>query len=209
MFIAITEPITTLTDYAITIVALILAGFLLRVGWLNQQTSVCLWGAAFGCVALAAALGGTCHGFIRILGEPLDKVLWQLMIYVLSLASLAMLAGTIFSSVAKRWRRWALLAAAAKTALLWISLIQQPHFDIAAADYSAAMTVVLILQLHSLADASAFWLIAGILVSGVAVVILSSGLTIPQMFSHTDLYHLVQLFGLGLLYQGAKQLEDQ
>jgi hypothetical protein len=208
----ITEPTTTLTDYAIAIVAFILTGFLLRVGWRRQQISVCLWAIAFGCVAIAAALGGTCHGFTLILGEPTSTNLWQIMIYTLSLASFAMLAGTFFSSVSKRWRPWALLAAMTKSAVVWISLIRLPEFEVVAIDYVAAMVIVLLLQFHALTDAStgaARWLVAGILISGVAVAILGSGLTVAQFFNHTDCYHLVQLFGLGLLYQGAKQLKDR
>lgn len=64
---ALTEPITTLTDYAIALVAFILAGSLGRISWQKQQYSIGLWAIAFACVALAAALGGTCHGFTQVL----------------------------------------------------------------------------------------------------------------------------------------------
>jgi hypothetical protein len=34
-------------------------------------------------------------------------------------------------------------------------------------------------------------------------------LTLAPAFNQNDLYHLVQLVGLGLLYQGARQLKDR
>lgn len=207
----ITEPTTTLTDYAIALISLTLAERLLRVGWQNQQISVCFWAVAFGFVTIAAALGGTCHGFVLMLEAALSKLLWQMMIYAISLASFCLLAGTIFSSISRRSQPWALLAVTTKSSLIWISLIQLPRFDTAALDYGSAMVIVLLLQLRTLAAAptrAATWLIAGILVSGLAIVVLISGFELSENFNHNDLYHLVQIIGLGLLYQGAKQLKD-
>lgn len=214
----ITEPTTTLTDYLIAVVASILAVFLLRLGWANRQISVGLWAVAFGCVAAAAALGGTCHGFVGWLGESLSDWLWQTMIYALSLASFTMLAGTIVGSVSPKRQRWLLLGTAVKSILVWIGLVQKPEFEIAAVDYLVSMAVVLVLQLYQLSASpllpssstqAAPWLIAGVLVSGLAIGFLGSGFTLSAFFNHNDLYHLVQLVGLGLLYQGAKQLKDQ
>lgn len=213
----LTEPTTALTDYLIAVVALILAGFLLRVGRLNQQVSVCWWAMAFGCVAVAAALGGTCHGFVLWLGKALSDRLWLMMIYALSFASFAMLMGTIVGSVSPPIRRWLWLGAIGKSMVVWIGLSYVLRFDIAAIDYLISMGIVLVLQLQqwpnpplsSSPSLAAPWLIAGILVSGMAIGILSSRFTLSAFFNHNDLYHLVQLVGLGLLYQGARQLKDQ
>lgn len=206
----ITEPTTTFTDYAIAVAAFIFAGSLLRIGGFNRQIAVRLWAAAFAWAAIAAALGGTCHGFALWLGG-LNSILWRLMLYALSLASLAMLAGTIFSSFSKKVRQWFLWAAIAKSAFTWAVLSHWPRFEVAAFDYGSAMVIVLVLQLRMLNQPTAHtaqWLIMGILVSGVAIGIQSSGFSISESFNHNDLYHLVQLIGLGLLYQGAKQLKD-
>lgn len=212
----ITEPTTMLTDYAIAGAAFILAGFLFRAGWRNQQTSVSLWAAAFLFVAVAAALGGTCHGFVVELGSALNGVLWRIMIYAISLASFSMLVGTIVSSVSQRMRGWFFIGAVTKLVLTWINLMRLPRFGIAAIDYLTAMIIVLALQLCVLAGSpqlsanrAASWLIAGILVSGLAIGVLASGFTLSKSFNHNDLYHLIQLAGLGLLYQGAKQLKDR
>ena len=201
-----TEPITTITDYALAGVAFIFAGFLLRVGWQKRQISVGCWGLAFGFVGLAAAIGGTCHGFFMLLGA-LGQNLWQAMIYSLSLASLLLLIGSVVGSLARPVRAWLLLAALIKSAYLWVSLLSQPDFKAVALDYAIALAIVLGLQLWRL-DSAACWLIAGILTSGLALLLLGCQLTAGVLTS-ADLYHLVQLVGLGLLYQGAKQLRDR
>lgn len=222
-----TEPTTTLTDYAIAVFGFIFAVFLLRVGW-RRQRSVCLWAIAFGFVAIAAGLGGTCHGFVRQLGIPLTSCLWDLMIYALSLASFALLTGTIFSTVPQPRQHWMLAATFTKSLLTWTSLLYQPSFTIAACDYGAAIAIALILHLRSLTQAAAptllvqqakrqrpemrradLWMIIGILISGLAIGVLSSQFTFALHFNQNDLYHLVQLVGLGALYQGAKQLQDR
>jgi hypothetical protein len=142
----ITEPTTMLTDYAIAGTAFILAGFLLRAGWRNRQFSVFLWAAAFLFVAITAALGGTCHGFVMELSFAWNMLLWQIMLYAVSLASFSMLAGTILSTVPQRMQRWFLVGAVTKLALTWIHLSNQPRFSIAAMDYLMAMVIVFGLQ---------------------------------------------------------------
>lgn len=208
----LSEPTTTLTDYAIAIVAAIFAVCLGRIGWSNQQLSVRLWAAAFAFVAIAAALGGTWHGFGVGLEAPLKQRLWQMMLYALSVASFTMLAGTIISAVSLPIQRWLLLGVVGKSLLIWIGLLRLPRFETAAIDYLAAMGVVLFLQLRSLSrlpTGAAPWLIGGTLVSGLALGLLKSGFTVSPSFNQNDLYHLVQLLGLGLLYQGARRLKDR
>jgi len=200
-----TEPITTITDYALAGVAFIFAGLLLGSGWQKQQVSVSCWGLAFGCVGLAAVLGGTCHGFFVQLGA-LGHDLWRVMIYSLSWASLMLLCGSIVGSLARPVCNWLLLAALTKSISLWISLGPQLDFTAVALDYMVSLGVVLLLQSWR-RSAAAVWLITGILTSGLALLLLHRQFTVAA-FKAADLYHLVQLVGLVLLYQGAKRLRD-
>lgn len=210
----ISEPTTTLTDYLLAVTAFIFAGLLLRQGY--SQKAICWWAAAFAWVGVAAALGGTCHGFVLWLGNIWNVRLWRVMVYALSFASVSMLIGTLYSCIPAKRRRFWLLVTLVKGIAIWTILLQIPQFSLAAADYASAMAIVLALQTRVLSTASsqtalraAVWMIAGILVSGLAIGILGSGLTLSAAFNHNDLYHLVQLGGLGLLYQGAKRLNDR
>lgn len=205
----ITEPITMLTDYAIAVEGFIFACSLFRKGSLQKRLAISLWSVAFGWVGLAAALGGTCHGFTFYLTDAIVKLLWYGMLYSLSFASFFMLAATVISTLPWRFQGWFLAGAAIKS---WIYLSQamiHHHFTYAIADYLSAMIVVLLLETgamyHKQNLKSAKWIVAGIMVSGIAISIQAVQLTIAA-FTPNDLYHLVQIVALYLLYRGASLL---
>jgi hypothetical protein len=205
----LTEPITTLTDYAITIEAIACSGILLRVGYFRQQVATQLWAAAFGCIAIAAGLGGTFHGSALLLDDGTRSNLWQLVLYALSAASSLMLAATIISSIAQQWQRGCLAIVGIKFLLSVVWALEHQDFSNAAVDYLAAMLVVLVLQgwmVYRQQTLSAQWIIAGIFVSFIATAVQLSQLVLA-VFNHNDLYHLVQMVALYLFYRGARSLK--
>jgi hypothetical protein len=74
----LSEPVTTLTDYALALASL---GFAIalrrRIGPRNRVSGWC-WFAAFLASAIAAAAGGTFHGFATELGAGTLRRLWNL-----------------------------------------------------------------------------------------------------------------------------------
>jgi hypothetical protein len=208
----ITEPTTLLTDYAIAVEACVLAVFLLRIGRVRQQLAPQLWAAAFSFVAAAAVLGGTCHGFMGLLELDLLQTLWRTLTYCLSFASFFMLAATVLSALPRRLRLWALLAVGLRSSVHLGWAINHTSFSAAVGDYLSAMLIVLILQIRIIdrdQNPSAIWIIAGILVSCLAIGIQASGFSLAKTFNHNDLYHLVQMGGLYLFYRGARLLKDR
>lgn len=78
-------------------------------------------------------------------------------------------------------------------------------------DYAPAMALVLLLEVVALARGrgrGAGWIILGILLSFAAAGIQRSELTFAANFNANDLYHLVQIGALVVLYFGARRLED-
>jgi hypothetical protein len=219
----ITEPVTTLTDYAIALESLVFSGILLRRGTAWQQRSIQLWGAAFAAVAVAAGLGGTCHGFVEVLGNSMAGGLWQGMVYALSGASLLMLLATIKSNLPHRWQGWAMAAVGLKSAigLGWIMhhYSADDGFSYGVADYLSSMLVVLLLAIGSFTHSvltpaavskstAAGWIVAGVLVSGVAIGLQNSGIRLAAWLNHNDLYHLVQMLALYLFFRGGCSLKE-
>jgi hypothetical protein len=205
----LTEPITTLTDYAIAIEAIVCSGMLAQAGYFRQQVAIQLWAAAFGCIAIAAGLGGTVHGSALLLDDVTRANLWQLVLYALSAASSLMLAATIVSSIADRWQRGCLAIVGIKFLLSVVWALEHQSFSDAAVDYLAAMLVVLVLQgwmIYRHQASSTQWIIAGIFVSFMATAIQLSQLVLA-VFNHNDLYHLVQMVTLYLFYRGARSLK--
>jgi hypothetical protein len=72
------------------------------------------------------------------------------------------------------------------------------------------MAAILVLQLLARLRwqaRSAPWIAAGILTSVAAAAIETAGVSPGGPFTHDDLYHLVQIGGVLLLYRGALRLE--
>ena len=92
---------------------------------------------------------------------------------------------------------------------LW--MVQHDAFKYVIYDYGPTMLAVIILQLVAFfreGAASAFWLISGILVSFAAAGIQLSGFTLHEHFNHNDLYHVIQMAAMVLIYRGAVLLQD-
>lgn len=203
----IAEPITTLTDYAIALEALVIALLLFHSGQMHRQPATQLWAVAFVFVAIGAVLGGTCHGFMESLGRELGWDLWRAMFYSLSLASFFMLCASVINTLPYRWRWAGLLGVGAKS-LIYLSCVSfQGYYGYVVVDYLSAMAIVLLLYLFTLYTKPALgavWIISAILVSGIAVMIQASQLTVANIFSASDLYHLVQMIGLYGFYRGVQ-----
>lgn len=208
----ITEPATTLTDYAIAVESLIFTVLLVRTEQSHLQRSRQLWAATFACVGLAAFLGGTCHGFVNTLGNDVVKVLWQVMLCSIGIASIFMISATVISTLPQRWHGWFLIGISVKTFLYLLWAIQYTHYGYAVADYLSAMLIVIFLEIRAIYKvinpSSAWWILAGICISGVAVGVQGSGLAIAHYLNHNDLYHLVQMIALYLFYRAAICLKD-
>ncbi|NJR64686.1 MAG: hypothetical protein HC772_04175 [Leptolyngbyaceae cyanobacterium CRU_2_3] len=182
----------------------------------HQPVAVQLWAAAFGCVAIAAVLGGTCHGFPQVLGEEAIGTLWQLLLYVLSFASCLMLSSSLKSSIPRRWQTWGWLLVGSKSFiyLSWMGTrpSTQDAFTYGVVDYLSAMLIVFVLEARAtlyLNTAGARWILLGILISAVAIALQTSGVKFAEYFNHNDLYHLVQMVAFYYFYQGATLTKDQ
>ena len=201
------EPITTLTDYAIALESLIFAGLLWQKP--DRHPAVQGWVVAFLGVAVAAALGGTWHAVPVDWPEPIIRLLWQGMVLALGLASFGMLAGSVLSTVPRRWQAVAMLAIFVKSLVYLSGATACKYFDCAIVDYFSAMLVVLVLHVRLLLQevASARWIVGGVLVSAIAIAVVASGFS-PGFLTHNDLYHLIQMVALYGFFRGVQQFRD-
>lgn len=207
----ISEPMTMLTDYLVTILAATLGIHLIIEGRARGMRSELLWGWAFMATALGALAGGTSHGFAVQLGEDGWTVAWKITVYAIGVASFLMLAGALVDALAGSWRRLLLVVGALKLAgyLWWMT--SHNDFRYVINDYGSTMAVVLVLQIwqwQARNAASAPWIVGGILVSSVGSYIQQSDFALHQHFNHNDIFHVIQLLALYLLYRGGRLLED-
>ena len=208
----ITEPMTLATDYLLGgWTAVLVVKLFLRFREARQQ-SVLWWAVALLATAFASFFGGTFHGFSNYLSELVLGVLWKATVYSIGVASLCLLVGSVVAFVSPPAQRWLQAAAAAKFLVYAVWMATHNDFRYVIYDYAPAMVLVLVLAglaLRSSNREAAGWLMAGIVVSFLAAGIQQSGFALHEHFNHNDLYHVVQMGAIYLLYRGAAELRDR
>ena len=208
----ITEPTTMITDYLLGLFTVILAFRLFKLNENQQENSLRLWGGALAATAIAAFLGGTSHGFDLNFSDFAKTAIWKGTVYSIGLASFFMLSGTLFATVANPLRRVLLGLVLLKFLVYAGWMVSHDEFKYVTFDYVPAMLGVVLLQVYAYSrwkHKSAVWLISGVLISFAAAGIQMSGFTIHQHFNHNDLYHVIQMGAIYLLYRGSSLLKDQ
>jgi len=182
------EPMTMATDYLMGAVAAALAVGLWRAGHR-------LWSLAFGFTSLASLLGGSFHGFQL-------QALWKPTVYAVGLASFCLLAGM---------HRRLVPLAAVKFLVYAVWVIRHDDFKYVVADYGLTLLIiggVALARWIRWRSAEAPWILGSIGVSIAAALIQQSGIALHAHFNHNDLYHLVQIVALWLLYRGGLLLRS-
>jgi hypothetical protein len=204
----IAEPTTLLTDYALACVTGWLAYSLFRAR--EGQRARSSWALAFAALALAAALGGTWHGFAPAFAEIAVLLVWKATVLSVGIASFGMLAGSAISTTAGNARKSLLVIAAAKLAVYSGWMLVHSEYIYVIADTGIALVLVAALHLGSAArDRASRWILAGVGVSVLAAGVQASGFAPHRHFNHNDLYHVIQIAAMILFYAGAKRLRDR
>ncbi|HJS76214.1 MAG TPA: hypothetical protein VJ778_02290 [Burkholderiales bacterium] len=192
----LSEPMTLATDYLLGAVTASLCVRLAR----NRQSqkSRTFWALAFAAVALAAFLGGTWHGFLQ------GKLVWKATLLAAGGASFAMLAGSAFAVLSGTPRAVVLALASAKFLVYAAVMLTRDEFLFVAIDSGIAFTLVAALHLWRWNA----WIVAGVAVSVLGALVQASGLAPHRHFNHNDLYHVIQVAAMLLLYRGARRLTD-
>jgi len=210
--ISIREPTTTITDYLITAVSWWFAAKLVATTGSRQRRPQTLYGISFLFVGLAALFGGTSHGFVLYMSDTARFFVWKGTIYAIGLSMLFAVAATVLGSAlqdgTRRAFQWCNVAAFALYAT-W--MLDHSEFVFVIYHYGLAMLAVASIQswaFYRHRSASAPWLVAGVLITLLGAGIQQSGFSLHRQFNNNDLYHVVQIAGLYLLYRGAGLLRN-
>ena len=201
-----------LTDYLLAALGIWLGWRLVSGGREAGESSRVLWGASFLAMAMAAIAGGTAHGFAEVLGAVDGSWMWKLTTFSIGLASAAMLSAAVVARVTGAARVALLGLVVAKLAiyLAWMSV--HDDFSFVVYDYVPSMlAVILLLALpgRQAPLAGAGWVAAGVAVSFAAAAVQHSGFSLHRHFNHNDIYHVIQMGGLYLVYRAGALLRDR
>jgi hypothetical protein len=190
----ISEPMTLATDYLLAAVTAWLSVLLFR----KRQSSSRFWAIAFAALALGAFLGGTWHGFLQA------NALWKATVLTVGVASFAMVAGSAIATTSGTSRNLLLALAVAKLIVYSVWMLRRDEFIFVVLDTGIAFAAVAALHLWRFNG----WILAGVAVSVIAGLVQASGFDLHRHFNHNDLYHVIQIGAMVLLYRGARLLSD-
>jgi hypothetical protein len=196
----ISEPMTLATDYAL---ALITGALGLRlIAQSAGESSRRFWALAFLALALAAALGGTYHGFAV-------QALWKPTLLAIGIASFAMVVGSATATTSGALRRALLAAAVVKLVVYSAWMLAHDDYIWVVADSGIALAVVAVLHAVRWRSPEARWILCGVALSFAAAAVQASGFALHRNFNHNDLYHVVQAAAMVLYYWGARLSVDR
>jgi hypothetical protein len=98
----LTEPVTMITDYGLAAASLGFAVALRRSIGPGNRVSAWFWCAAFVASAVAAAAGGTYHGFATHLGQETLRSLWNVAMFSMGACGAFITAGIHSAYVRRR-----------------------------------------------------------------------------------------------------------
>ena len=207
----LSEPMTAITDCAMGALCLVLAFRLWVDAGASSQVSVGLWGVAFFLMALGSFVGGIYHGFLTRMSAGAGRVVWPATQAATGAGSACLLAAAVVAATIGPLR-WALLVLVGVKLLgyLW-STSTRDSFTIVIVDYGSALLAILLaawlVRPSGLAPA-AWWFTAGVAVSALAGYIQWARVAPHPRFNHNDLFHVVQMAALYLLYRGGLAMRD-
>lgn len=173
------DPMALVSDSALGALALF---FAVRLWRLHR-----MWALAFVFTALAGLIGGVYHGY----GDRTPE-LWKATVMSVGLASFFLLAGT----------HRKLAAVAAVKLVVYLSwMTTHDEFLYVVADYG--ITLILTGIFHPAKK----WVLGSIAVSILGAVVQQSRVTVdPKWLDYNDIYHVIQMVALWMLYRAARDV---
>lgn len=196
----ITEPTTLITDYLLGMAGFLFAYKLYTITQFQEASGLLLWVITFILLALAAFIGGTYHGFRIALGEKTSNNLWRITVYTVACTSVALLIAGAYSTTEGLWQIIIISIALLKFVVVLLTLAHSDQFRLVIYDYASSMLMLILLYALLAPTAVAVWMIGGILVSFFASAIQLLKISPSEHFNHNDLYHVIQIVALYLMY---------
>ena len=206
------EPMTVLTNLILGGLAFVLGVRLAYAAAANGIASDTALAFGFEATAIAAVLGAAAHGLDPVVDREQRLRCWRATLYASGFISAASIASVAFFAARGATRTAILAFAGLKLLAFLIRVARRPEFRVAAADYGGGLAVVLAGAVYALAAwraPAAPWLIAGVLVSLIAGLVQARRVSLHRHFNHNDLFHVIQLIALYLVYRGGALLVDR
>ncbi len=184
------EPTTAITDFLMAGVAL---GLALRISG--------YWRFAFFFTCIGALIGGIYHA------SP-SALLWKITASSVGIANLFLICAVarVWGRSSHRGRTTLMALAALEFFAYEIWIVFHDEFIYVIADYGSGLllTAIVYLLLYRTMPRASRLVLGSIAVAVIAAAVQALRVTIHPRFNHNDLYHMIQIVSLILLYRGAR-----
>ncbi|MBL7014227.1 MAG: hypothetical protein ISR83_07380 [Candidatus Marinimicrobia bacterium] len=203
------EPTTTITDL---ILALLGFGFGVSLLYVYSEYHFDFhfyWGLGFVVSGFGAILGAISHGFGPNLATRMAQIVWKATVFLVGASGwLFSIGASIFflPPFLYDWARWILIISWV-VYTLW--LLRDDRFIIVIVYYLPLMIFIMTGMFYHfivMNSTGSFAVAVGILVSLGGAGIQASGFSIHKHFNHNDLFHVIQMLGYLLMYQGGMEI---
>jgi len=143
--------------------------------------------------------------------EAAGRAMWKATLLSAGLGSACLLAAAATAATAGALQRLLVGMVVVKLAVYVWTIATKDDFTLIIVDYGAALVAVLLAAWFvtpSGLTPAAWWITAGVGVAVVAGVIQWAHLAPHVRFNHNDLFHVVQMASIYLLYRGGLLLRD-
>lgn len=204
------EPTTTLTDFILGAETLFFAVLLLKASLAEGQLSVGLWAAGFFATGIAAISGGAFHGFPGLDAQA-RSALWKCTLYAVGVTSLCLFSGATLAAFRGSGRQILLTLCLVEFLVYAVWMASHIEFKYAIYDYAPAMAGILLIQLYEMNESTpgAAWIIAGLVLAFAGAGVQLSQVRRQKNFNHNDIYHILQMAAMFLLYRGGSLMKDK
>jgi len=205
------EPMTTITNVLIAIIALYYARELTAI-YFHQLLNVQYhWIWTFRILALGAFLGAISHGIGPYLSPVLQDLVWKFTTYSIGIMSyfmvLTMLHHLFDYPVVLRWR-WILIA----LIIIYLTIVTiNDNFINVIRFYVPLMVIVVIGLFYTWLTVNADgtdMIILGILISFIAAGVQQSRIVLHEHMNYNDIAHFIQIVAMWYFYRGSLILKD-
>ncbi|HET7292666.1 MAG TPA: hypothetical protein VFM88_09585 [Vicinamibacteria bacterium] len=199
------EPATTLTDYLLALAAW---GWGLRLVR-TRHDAARLMGLAFLATGLAAAVGGSLHGFGPRWSDAERAAAWLATYAAIGLANLLLLGAAIRAFAPRAYELPLLGLCGFRFGVYLILLASHREFRYVVYDLGGTLLALVVLALlgrSTRAGAAAPWVLTGVAITFAGALVQRTGVRFHEHFNHNDLFHLVQVAGLFAFYRAGTVL---
>ncbi|HEX3071175.1 MAG TPA: hypothetical protein VHX14_21600 [Thermoanaerobaculia bacterium] len=200
----IAEPMTAFTDLLLCLLSLTFA-----IRWRGGTSRTrSLWSLAFLATGLGSLTGGVYHAFQTTLPPLPLAILWKITATTIGAAGLLLFCGTIQALVPQRVARLLTIAASLLFMIYLVWMATHNEFIYVIAFYGFLMVAMLVICIarYRIAPRSCGLIISGIAIAAIAVAVQASHIRLFAHFNHNDLYHVIQMISLFVLYRGAREM---